>query len=333
MIIIFLLILLIIIIILLVNNKEKFKNLLSYKKNYKYLNIKQASEVLKSVDELNNYNKLDYKLRNINKDNYENTCDFYIEKLENFGKHEKVVIDWVMKVLDEKTPENLKFLYEDISFAKYSNGVENNFPHTHKNTIFLSKKYLSSCFFYFNTNMEEDMLENFGVVIIHECVHLWQRKNTELFNKLYVYYWNFVKVDKIHNNYLEKYIRFNPDGNTNNWVLNNKSNNKHIMLVSLYTDNSKNIGNVENVAIYLDRHEITYILPSKDNLKKIPINKCDVFNELFDNVNSNNYHPNELSAELISIYYLQKMDISHYNFENKGLKKLDSWFKKEVFSL
>ena len=39
----------------------------------------------------------------------------------------------------------------------------------------------------------------------------------------------------------------------------------------------------------------------------------------------------ELSAELISIYYLQKMNISHYNFENKGLKKLDSWFKKDVF--
>ena len=70
---------------------------------------------LRSVEELENYNELDYKLRKIDIDKYENTCDFYIEKLQKFSKHDKVVLDWVMKVLDKTTPKNLKFLYKDIT--------------------------------------------------------------------------------------------------------------------------------------------------------------------------------------------------------------------------
>ena len=331
MIVLILFLVLIFIILLFLKNKEKFKNLISYKDKYKFLSINEASEVLKSVDELNNYTKLDCKLRKINRDKYENIYDFYIKKLQEFNKHEKVVIDWVMKVLDEKTPENLKFIYEDITFAKYENGVENDFPHTHKNTIFLSKKFINTCTFYFNKNLEEDMIENFGVVIIHECVHLWQRKDAELFNKLYVVYWNFVKVEEIFDNHLLSKVRFNPDGVEQNWVLNNKKNNKHVVLMSLYNKDSKNIGHVENVSVVLHKDNITFIMPSKENLEKKKINDCEVYNYLFHNVNGNNYHPNELSAELISIYYLQKMEISHYNYDNKGLQKLSSWFEKEVF--
>merc|ERR1711991_605149 len=119
MIITFLLIILIIIVILLIKNKENFKNLLSYKDKdkHKYLNIKEASDVLRSVEELEEYNELDYKLRNINKENYDRTCDFYVEKLEKFSKHDKVVLDWVMKILHERTPNNLTFLYNNINFA------------------------------------------------------------------------------------------------------------------------------------------------------------------------------------------------------------------------
>jgi len=221
-------------------------------------------------------------------------------------------------------------LYNNICFAKYKSNIEQNFPHTHKNTIFLSKKFLNRCIFFYNKNLEEDMIENFGVIIIHECVHLWQRKNKELFEKLYVYYWNFVRVNKIENNHLMKYYRFNPDGTDVNWVLNNKKNDKHILLMSLYSEDAKNLGHVDNVGVYLDKYELTFIMPDEENLKKENLNECNIFNELFENITSNNYHPNELSAELISIYYLQKMEISHYNFDNKALQKLENWFNKEV---
>ena len=80
MIVLILFLVLIFIILLFLKNKEKFKNLISYKDKYKFLSINEASEVLKSVDELNNYTKLDCKLRKINRDKYENIYDFYIKK-------------------------------------------------------------------------------------------------------------------------------------------------------------------------------------------------------------------------------------------------------------
>ena len=45
MIITILLLILIIILILVLRNHEKFKNMLSYKENYKYLSINEASDV------------------------------------------------------------------------------------------------------------------------------------------------------------------------------------------------------------------------------------------------------------------------------------------------
>ena len=130
------------------------------------------------------------------------------------------------------------------------------------------------------------MIENFGVIIIHECVHLWQRKNKELFEKLYVYYWNFVRVKKIENNYLMKYYRFNPDGTDINWVASVQKNDKHILLMSLYSEDARNLGHVDNVGVYLDKYDMTFIMPDKENLKKENLNECDVFNELFQNITS-----------------------------------------------
>ena len=74
------------------------------------------------------------------------------------------------------------------------------------------------------------------------CSYL-AKKDKKLFYKLYVYYWNFIKVEKIHNNIIENRIRFNPDGVDTNWVY--EFDNKFILPISIYTENAKNIGNVK----------------------------------------------------------------------------------------
>ena len=142
---------------------------------------------------------------------------------------------------------------------------------------------------------------------------------------------NFVKVNKIDNNHLLERNLFNPDGIEQVWVLSNKKNDKHVALMAIYKEDSNSIEKLKILLFILDKHNISFIMPDKENIVKENINDCKVFNELFENVSSNNYHPNEISAELISIYYLQKMDLSHYHFDNKGLRKLESWFKNEVF--
>ena len=295
----------------------------------KYLSKNESCKILKRVNELNYYNDMDFKMRKIDKNIYgNNVSKFYCERLEDFTKYEKLLLNWAYDNIYKMTPENLRFLYKNMTFGKYTNSVENGFPHTHKNVIFLTDGFISNLIPYYNKNMVNEMIENIGVIIIHECVHIWQRKEKEIFYKLYVYYWNFIKVDKIHNNILKHRIRFNPDGPDTNWVY--KTGTNYIIPLSIYKENGTNIGNVDCVGVFLDKNGISFSMPHKDDIKIKNLNDIDGFNKLFKNVHGNNYHPHELSAELISIFYLQQMNISHNKFNNKALDKLGIWFRKDV---
>ena len=300
-----------------------FKNFKFF--NNKYLSKTESCKVIDKELDISKYNDLDFKLRNID---IKNKHTHYCDRVLDFTEIDKKLLDWTLDTISKKTPNNLKFLYKNITLGKYELNVEKDFPHTHGNTIFLIGKFINDIMYYFNNNLEEDMLRDIGVIIIHECIHLWQRKDIELFYKLYVYYWNFVKVKKIHNNYFSERVRFNPDGVDVNWVLSLKG--KHIMLLSLYTKNPQHIGNVDSIGVFLKREGISYIVPDHSEVIVKPLNKIKEYNYLFDNVNGNNYHPNELSAELISIYYMKSMNISHKKFSNRALDKIKLWFKNDV---
>ena len=52
------------------------------------------------------------------------------------------------------------------------------------------------------------------------------------------------------------------------------------------------------------------------------------FNSFFMNLHGNHYHPNELSAELMSIYYLKIMKLSHKKFGNTAYSNMVIWLKE-----
>ena len=56
----------------------------------------------------------------------------------------------------------------------------------------------------------------------------------------------------------------------------------------------------------------------------------DEFNYFFKDLYGNHYHPNEISAELISIYYLKMMNISHHNYKNIAYSNMLLWLKKLI---
>ena len=317
--------LLIIIIIIVLKNKEQYYNYFKFY-HLQFLSKTNACTILKSVKTLNNYNDLDFKIRNINKNKYKNNVyKHYCERLEDFTKSEKLILNWAYEELQKNTPKDLLFIYKDIKIAKYEDGVENNFPHTHKDTMFFSSTYIKNLIPYFNRSEVENMIKSFGAVIIHECIHIWQRRNPEIFYKLYIYYWNFTKVNKINNNKYTHLCRYNPDGPDINWVFSYKD--KHILPISLYKENASNIGSVENVGISLTKKGNRFTVENNEN-EVNNLTNIKIFTDFFKHVNGNNYHPNELSAELISIYYLKEMNISHDNFDNKAYKKLCVWFEE-----
>ena len=52
------------------------------------------------------------------------------------------------------------------------------------------------------------------------------------------------------------------------------------------------------------------------------------FTEYFEHLSGNQYHPNEISAELLSIYYLNAMKISHEDYTNIGYRNMLVWLNR-----
>jgi len=313
----------IIIILLLVfanHFKEKF-----FSENIQFLEVKNACDILKTINY--SYNNLDIKLRKITSDYKKNIYKFYCDHLLEFNNVDKKLIKWVVNGMKERLPEHLLFILKNLKFAKFQNNIEHGYPHTNKDVIFLTDGFISSLYKYYNTNNIEEAIKDIGAIIIHEAVHVWQRKETNNFNDLYKNYWKFVKVNKIYNSKeLESVKRYNPDGVDTNWVFSLRG--KHILFLSIYSKEAKHIGHVDYIGIYLEKSGNKFIIP-KDS-KHYNLNNMDEFNYFFKDLYGNHYHPNEISAELISIYYLKMMNISHHNYKNIAYSNMLLWLKKLI---
>ena len=105
-----LIIVLIIVLILVLKNRENFRSLV-FKSIY--LSKSQACSTLSNVKELNEYNDMDFKLRKIDKKKYGNNVALhYCNRLEDFNKYDKKLLDWVLLNLRRKTPKNLSFIIQ-----------------------------------------------------------------------------------------------------------------------------------------------------------------------------------------------------------------------------
>ena len=81
----------------------------------------------------------------------------------------------------------------------------------------------------------------------------------------------------------------------------------------------------------LNKNGISFTMPHKDDLKIENLTQIDGYNNCLKMFMVIIIIQMNLSAELISIYYMKQMNISHDKFNNKALDKLDIWFRKDVF--
>ena len=152
--------------------------------------------------------------------------------------------------------------------------------------------------------------------LIHEKVHIFQRYYPDLFAHLYSYYWFFQKKYIKNINIINNIARTNPDALENNWVF--TYNNINIILVSIYENNPSSIANVNNYGVYLDKN---YNI--QEPLKMKPLNKIKQFTNFFGNSYTNNYHPNEISADMIAKHIL-----NIYNRNSKAYSNFKLWWNK-----
>ena len=130
-----------------------------------------------------------------------NNADKYLkdEKFAelNYGKH-----------LDGKQIADIKWIFAN-TYANYSKDVikeyEQGLPHTRENIILLSKNVLK------NNELKEYNELDLTNTLIHEKIHIYQRYNPELFDKI-IKEMGLKELDKKSFRHA-KYIRSNPDTN------------------------------------------------------------------------------------------------------------------------
>jgi len=281
-----------------------------------FLSAIKGQKYLLNDDYFSKFNKNDIISRNL-KESKSEIKIFYSQNILSFNNKDKNSINWIINLLKSKLG-NIIFI-KKWGFIKVTNKIENGYPHTRNLYIVLSESILNNINDLYNNNSIYMALKNIGSLFIHENVHVYQKMYPKIFENLYTQYWNFTKVNFIENS--NKYInnnRTNPDGLDVNWIFNNE-----IWILSLYNDDKK-MNNVRYVGIYLDRlNNGLYSVPKYP--KMIDILNISNFKNFF-NIEHNLYHPNEICAEIFSIFYLFKMGLSKFNLEIEAFKKFSLWY-------
>lgn len=296
-----------------------------------FLNKKQACKVLDSSNKYFEYlNKNDlearsiitYNASNIPRPSTSNIINYYCDHVLEFTDKEKMKIKMILNWLLRNCPNKFCKYFKKWRIAKFDNTIENGYPHTHKDVVFVSQKFVDEILSSGKTNHVID-------TFIHEQVHVLQRKMPDKFEKLYTNYWHFKKVNEIQGieNLLDLY-RTNPDGLDVNYVFKNK-----IWIGCVYKKvPQKRMDIVYYHAVPVKKsNPDVFILDESKDIENLSSNKD--FSDFFDGIYSNNYHPNELSAESLAKHITYEMNIynnSNYNTTSPYLNKMKVWLKKEL---
>lgn len=295
--------------------------LLKSKINIYYPTRKDACAIMSSPTYLSQLNNNDIIARELNNTNLK---DVYCDNVLSISMSERRALVWIITLLQLRLG-NISML-NDWSFIKINKKIENGLPHTRSNVIILPNIIFKQLLKYHNNKLENKALVTIGGLLIHEKTHVLQKQHPKLFYDLYVNYWNFIKANRIIGDKLfRKQIRTNPDGLDVSWIFH--QNHQYIWIVSLFNGNH-NLHQVEYVGIYVNPINLEEkIFKIINPTKKIDLMKIPEFSNFFVGINSNYYHPNELSAEIFTQYYLNSMKLDSINMKSPAIIKFLEWHR------
>lgn len=225
-----------------------------------YVNPENAFEEIKNSGYINKFSQKDMEVRKC--DNKKLCEKLYQNNLIHFSYDDKRDLQKLIKLCNEKLIKYKNLYNVPWKLCKTTRKLEEGMPHTHTDIIFLSDSF-------FRTNNDESKM----ITLIHEKLHVYQRKYKQKTEELYNKY-NFSKVEKKNINLR----RTNPDLDSYDYNYNG------VLIYSEYKDNAKSLRDVDTKFISIE---------SKTNKEKKEIE------ELAKN-GYQNEHPNEIFASIIS---------------------------------
>lgn len=239
--------------------------------------------------------------------------EYYCKNTLNFNNSERKSILWLLsivkKCIQNTTPSWNIYPW---NFIKVSRKIEGGMPHTITNYIVIPDSITSSISSFYQKKKYNEIIEEYGLILIHEYIHVIQKLNPNIFNNLYQNYWNYSYQKVNIPSELQNKQRINPDGLDTNWIYNKKDNSKIAHHVVLKKSNQLDDINIVTLNVNNDK-SLTETQTDKE------------FKSFFCN-NSQNYHPHENSASLISEYILFKNGYNiNFNDNCKSIREMEKW--------
>lgn len=264
---------------------------------YNKLNINLFNSLYKYILKLN-LNQIKFKTNNnILTNNKKIVYKFYINNIKNFTNSDKIILKKYIYILENKYLKKYNIFKKfKWNFIKISNTLEKSMPFTLDKYIFISDNFI-------NKLKNNKMIKYYCTILLHEKIHILQRFNKKIFksfyiNKLKFYYYPFIILNK----YWKRKILSNPDGQDINWIYIYK---KNFYLPLLIHNNN----HIKEIIIQLYKTKENYLVTS--NKYKL-LNKS--FMKKIFNINNDLYHPNEITANILS-----NLIINHkYKFLNSN---------------
>jgi len=212
----------------------------------------------------------------------------------------------------------LNHCYNLITIAKSQDWLENGMPHTHKQTVILPQSWFNEIL-NTTTRTNTQRISSNGGTLIHEITHILQRVYPDKFKNLYTKHWGFKNIEYIDNfENIKARNRANPDGMDVLWIWispYNKLNQAFWIGAVFNSYNPKALNDVEYLAypvyeIIKDKH---YKLGEQEPL---PLQTFNEFQNFF-NLTINNYHPNEIVAEYMNVWFHEELNLSYSQPETK----------------
>ena len=262
-----------------------------------------------------------------------------------FTPEEKAAIKWhvdkVKPFLIKKYPFFGKMPW---NFLKISDTIEGGLPHTRDNCIVLSESMCEQIREISKVPPEQMAFLSIVDLLVHEQMHVFQRKYNKKFDSLYKKVWGFEKAESIKGcEWLVKHHLANPDAVECPWVLpvSDDSGKSYLWPLVVFSkgDGLKQMpGDFRMLAINIRKTEDGFEvvvdeegIPVSNNLLSVP-----AFRKIFP-MSQNIYHPHEASADMFAKLVLfdnllpkERLNQQVKDRMEKALRPLRVWFEENL---